>query len=232
MPFPSIDIVTLAIICGVTPPLFWLWFWLQEDRLHPEPRSALAVTFFAGMCMVIVVIPLEKWVQATGIGETAMYVIWAYIEEAGKFLAAYCTVLTRKFVDEPIDPIIYMVTVALGFSALENALFLVNPALGGTLSQTAQTGAFRFIGANVLHTLCSAVIGIGLMYGLYKNSLFGLPHIVTGVVLAGLLHSLFNIFILRSQGAEVFVVLACVWGGALLLLLVLEHIKHLTRQLP
>ena len=38
-----------AAIGGMLPALFWLWFWLQEDKLHPEPRSRIMLAFLGGM---------------------------------------------------------------------------------------------------------------------------------------------------------------------------------------
>ena len=59
--------------------------------------------------------------------------MWVIIEEVLKYSAALMVVLWHKAVDEPIDVIIYMITIALGFSALENALFIFNPLRDGRL---------------------------------------------------------------------------------------------------
>ncbi len=90
------------------------------------------------MVAVAVVIPIEKFVQPY-MGDVAwlppmtlLFIAWAFIEEITKFLAAYVTVLRRAEDDEPIDPVIYMVTTALGFAAAENTLFLLSPLAGST----------------------------------------------------------------------------------------------------
>src|SRR6185503_954988 len=85
-----------------------------------------------------------------------------------KFLAAAATVLWRWEDDEPIDPVMYMVAVALGFAAVENTLFLISPLAGGTLLQTLLTGNLRFVGATLLHVLSSAAIGVALALSFYK----------------------------------------------------------------
>jgi RsiW-degrading membrane proteinase PrsW (M82 family) len=222
----TLESLLLALIFGFIPPLLWLFFWLREDKLHPEPRTALALTFFTGMCMVILVIPLQKIVQTFGVTDAVQYGAWAYIEEIAKYAAAYMVVLTKKVVDEPLDPLIYMITASLGFAALENVLFLLNPNSGEVVAQTIMTGTMRFMGANVLHIACSSVVGIALAVSFYRH---GFPHAVYalwGVILAGALHTAFNVFILQTSGAGIFGIFMYVWAGILLLLLAFEYIKR------
>jgi RsiW-degrading membrane proteinase PrsW (M82 family) len=38
----------LAILGGIGPAMLWLWFWLKEDRLHPEPKALLTRVFLFG----------------------------------------------------------------------------------------------------------------------------------------------------------------------------------------
>lgn len=216
----------LAFCFGFLPPVVWLYFWLQEDTLHPEPRTAVALTFFTGMVMVIMVIPIQQMVQSLHLSETIQYTAWAYIEECAKYFAVYLTVLKRPVVDEPLDPLIYMITAALGFSALENTFFLLNPASGTFAAQTILSGVMRFMGANILHIVCSSVIGAALALSFYIHGFLHRVYVISGVILAGLLHTLFNVFILGSSGAGIFGVFVYVWSGVIALLLFFEYIKR------
>jgi RsiW-degrading membrane proteinase PrsW (M82 family) len=176
--------------------------------------------------MVVMVIPLQKLVQSLQVTEYVQYASWAYIEEVAKFFAAYLVVLTKKIVDEPLDPLIYMITVALGFSALENVFFLLNPSSGAYAAQIVMTGGMRFMGANLLHTVCSSVVGVALALSFYMHGATRRAYALSGVILAGALHTLFNVFILGTSGAGIFAVFVYVWGGVLALLLAFEYIKR------
>lgn len=226
----SLDSLLLALLFGFVPPLLWLYFWLREDVLHPEPRRVIALTFFTGMCMVIMVIPLQKMVQSLQVTDYMQYAAWAYIEEIAKFFAAYLVVLTKKVVDEPIDPLIYMITVALGFSALENVFFLLNPASGSVTAQVIMTGSMRFMGANLLHTVCSSVVGVALGLSFYRHGFPRRTYALAGVILAGALHTLFNIFILGTSGAGIFGIFVYVWVAVIAILLAFEYIKRSVRS--
>src|SRR3990167_2921435 len=102
-----------AIAGGLFPALAWLWFWRREDRAHPEPRKLIALAFFAGMVTVAVVIPIQKYVAAYIASQPLIFPLWSAIEETAKSLAASLTALWPREADEPIDSVIYMVTVAL-----------------------------------------------------------------------------------------------------------------------
>ena len=50
----------VAAASGTLPALFWLWFWLREDKIHPEPKKAIFKAFFFGALAVPFSILLEQ----------------------------------------------------------------------------------------------------------------------------------------------------------------------------
>ena len=217
-----------AALGGILPAILWVWFWNQEDRKHPEPTQLIVAAFLIGMVAVAAVIPLQK-IAMVFLSGTAMVLMWAAIEEVVKFLLAYFTVLSHKADDEPIDPMIYMITVALGFAAAENALFLVNPIANSGVVESILTGNFRFLGATLLHVLSSSLIGLALGLAFYKHGLIKFWYGLVGLILAIVLHGLFNFFILKSTGGELMRVFAFVWVGLILLLIAFERVKRIRK---
>jgi len=221
--------ILLALAGGVLPAILWLWFWRKEDRLHPEPRRLILLTFIAGGVCVALAIPLQQLSRDLlgGYITPQVIVAWAGIEESLKYLLALAVVLWRKAVDEPIDVLIYMVTIALGFSAVENTLFLLTPLATDGLASAVVTGNFRFFGATLLHLLSSSVIGVALALSFYKTQTIRITYAAFGVILAIILHAAFNLFILSSSGGGVIKVFAFVWLGIVVLLLFFEKIKQM-----
>lgn len=219
--------LALAIFAGFFPALAWLWFWLREDSEHPEPRRLIALAFFGGMVMVAVVIPIEEYAQMVIASQALLLIVWAFVEEACKYASARTLVLWRREDDEPIDPVIYMVSTALGFSAVENALFLYSPLAGGTFLSVVQTGDLRFVGATLVHVLASAIVGVMLGIVFYDRRKWIRPFAVgVGVILATLLHGSFNFFILNAGPEQTILVLTFVWAGVIALLACLEWVKR------
>lgn len=219
--------VLAAAAGGILPALAWLWFWLREDSKHPEPRQLIALAFLTGMATVAVVIPIENYIATIIKDQTAVFTIWSAIEELAKYLAALAAVLWRREDDEPIDVVIYMIIVALGFAAAENSLFLFSPLAGSSISQTIITGNLRFVGATLLHVLSSAVIGVVIALSFYSSRVDKVYHAVSGVILATLLHASFNFFILNEPEETVLRTFGFVWLGVIALLAILEFIKRI-----
>src|SRR6185436_19260214 len=97
---------------------------------------------------------------------------------------------------------IYLITAALGFAALENALFLVKPLAMGQNTVGLLTGQLRFLGSTLLHTVSSGILGIGLAISFYMKGFRRIWHITLGLILAIALHSVFNFFIIRNSGND------------------------------
>lgn len=217
----------IAIAGGIFPALAWLWFWLKEDSRHPEPRRLIALAFLAGMLTVVIVIPIQKFVATYLATQTAIFAAWSTIEEFTKYIVAWLVVLHRRDNDEPVDAVIYMVAVALGFAGLENALFLLSPLSGDTVVQTVLTGNLRFIGATLLHVFSSAIVGIALAYSFYKPTLVREWYAAVGVILASLLHAGFNFLILNTADEHLLRTFAGVWMGVIAVLFALEFVKRI-----
>jgi protease PrsW len=219
-----------AFLFGLIPALFWLWFWLREDRKNPEPLLLIAIAFIGGMAVVPLALPLQKMAIDIYSGTNVMFV-WVIIEETLKYAAALLVIFWNRAVDEPIDFIIYLIAIALGFAALENALFILTPLTLDEYTTVAVTGSFRFLGATLLHVLASATIGIALAFAFYKSVAVRLAYGTIGLFIAILLHALFNFFIIRASepGKEdgVLLVLLFVWMGIIVLFLLFEKIKLL-----
>ncbi|HEX4799048.1 MAG TPA: PrsW family glutamic-type intramembrane protease [Candidatus Paceibacterota bacterium] len=219
----------IAFLAGIIPALFWLWFWLREDTCRPEPRILITTSFIAGMLIVPLVLPLQEFAMHRYTGENLVFV-WVIIEEVLKYSAALIVVLWNRAVDEPIDAIIYMITIALGFSALENALFVYNPLTTGNYAESFVTGNFRFLGATLLHVLSSATVGVAMALSYYKHSALKVLSATLGLFVAIILHAFFNLFIMNASGGTVLAVFMFVWMGIVVLFLLFEKVKILERS--
>jgi RsiW-degrading membrane proteinase PrsW (M82 family) len=218
-------IIAYALLSGILPALLWLWFWLKEDNLHPEPRSLLIGSFIAGMIVVVFAIFLEKFIADLVSDETARYILWAAVEELVKFLAVAIIALSTSNIDEPVDAMIYCITVALGFAAIENTLFILGQLNAGEITKGVITGNMRFIGATLVHVVSSALIGLMIGISFYKDVFIKTISVIFGVILAVALHSAFNLSIINATGSNTLKIFGWVWCSVVILLIVFEEVK-------
>jgi RsiW-degrading membrane proteinase PrsW (M82 family) len=205
-----------SLVLGLLPGFAWLVFYLGEDP-HPEPKRLIIFTFIVGMAFGFFTVAIEMIfnAQAANIGIVNFSILsligLAVIEEVMKFAAAHFAISKNPEFDEPIDAMIYMIVAALGFATLENigALANITPQ-AAWVPLVFETISFRFVGATLLHTLTSGIIGYhwarGLVTGKVKRCL------IYGITLAALLHAFFNWLILNFGGAAYSVVFLVIVG--------------------
>ena len=218
----------LSFIVGLIPALVWLWFWLKED-IHPEPAKMVTLSFIGGIVAVLFVYPFQKIVYFYFQNSEAIsFTLWAAIEELSKFGFVYFIALqNKKLTDEPVDDIIYLIISALGFVTFENALFLYQPINNGNLVDTIIHGNLRFVGASLLHIITSATIGIMMGLSFYKTREIRRLYTIIGIIIAIVLHTVFNLFIISEAPGNIFFIFGTVWVGIIILLLLLEKVKHI-----
>lgn len=222
---PQFPTLLFGLLGGILPALLWLWFWLREDE-HPEPRKLITYAFIGGMLSIPLVIPLQLYVRETMTDETIVTILLAFLEEALKFVMVLLVVLLRKDDDEPVDPMIYLITSALGFAALENVLYIITPLHNGDFLYGLMTGNLRFIGATLLHIVSSSAIGIALGLTFYRSWVTRVLAALFGLGIATGLHSAFNLFIIATEGKQIFTVFYGVWLGVVLLAFFFEKVKN------
>ncbi len=225
-----------ALVGGLLPALLWLWFWLKEDA-HPEPRRVLILTFIGGMMMAVVALFLEQFAHfaissfafSPAWASIILLFIWAGIEESAKYAAARRIALRLPCFDEPVDALVYLITAALGFAALENILFLLKVfgAQGAIFGLI--TGNLRFLGATLLHVVTSATVGASIAFSFFHREKL-LRNVLGGLLLATVLHIAFNFFIIRSEGDNLFAIFVPLWLAVIVLIIIFEKIKNLKRS--
>ena len=222
----------LALAGGILPALIWLWFWLKEDGLHPEPRTLIMLAFLVGMLATAVSYPLEMFVDQHVVSGFTFekFFLWAFIEEGLKWAAVMFIIVRTPYFDEPIDAVIYFVTAALGFAALENAMFLLAPLGQGENIAALRIENFRFVGATLLHVASSALPGLALAFAFFHSRGTRIGATILGLMGAVALHTLFNFSIINSEGKHIYWIFLTLWCTILAILYACEKIKRMDQN--
>lgn len=247
--------VFIVLAAAFAPALVWLFFFLREDAVYPEPRRLIAKVFAVGALATIPTFLVQSGFDVLLKGEfVVLVVLLAFIEEFFKFGAAWLVVRRDKAFDEPIDAMIYMVAASLGFATVEN-IFITGSAYplsaslgtflvaGGALS----TLTYRFLGATLLHVLASALLGYvwargrvpfvttparerapeGPKGGLSRTGWRQVGYITVGLLTATTVHAIFNFLIYRFQYENLILPTLFLLVAGFFVLLDFEKVKKL-----
>ncbi len=198
--------IIIAVFFGTFPALIWLFFFLSEDK-DPECKKTVLEVFLYGMLSALVALYVLSYVIESYLLTFFLVAILfsAFFEEITKYLTVRLVIFKHHELDEPVDLMIYMITTALGFAAMENVLY----SFTGFLSSPAETfgiiaqsmlwlNLVRFTGATLLHALASAIVGYFLALSIYYSKK---RILITGIILATLLHVSFNLVMIQIMQA-------------------------------
>jgi len=133
-------------------------------------------------------------------------------------------------INEPIDYPMYFIACALGFAAFENVLYLMEPLrVSGTVVGLL-TGNLRFLGSTLLHAIASGMIGSALGLAFYLEK-YRKRYVLIGIILAIMLHSAFNFFIIKGSGENFLGIFGLLWVVAIINILIFEKLKRMGKHL-
>ncbi len=219
----------IPLMVGFIPSVIWLIFWLHVDEDHREPFGLLLTCFIAGGISVLFATFIQQSLKTAVTDPNSRIVVWAAVEEVVKFLVFYLIAYKSDYDDHAIEPPIYMIVVALGFAALENIFYVLQPSVSANVTAIVLTGGLRFFGSTLLHTIASCLIGISI--GLAPKAFRGVA-IVVGIGAAIFLHATFNFFILKHDTASVLQIYGYLWIAAIISHIILEKLRRIPLSIP
>ena len=222
----------LAIIfLGLLPSVVWLTFFVKEHKKHPEPPILIILAFLLGGLATFGAFYLQlysynEFLLNIGKNHFLTVTVFATIEEILKWMAVWIFMIlgiSQGRFKDPIRPMIYSITVALGFAAVENIALLMNQSYLGYASMVvAELLILRFIGATLLHSAASGIVGFHWAGGIVKKENLTF-HILVGLILASSLHATFNYLIIK-YGPTIWPIAFVIFMG-LIVLIDFEELK-------
>lgn len=216
----------------------WLLILRRYDKIEPESiRHLVQVAVIGGIASVVVAASLNelgRWllsmqhdlfqnVAAVHIGHLLLFCLFiGFNEEICKAVGTVISTRHLGNLDEPIDAMIYAMTVGLGFAAFENILYATRFGNDVLLA--------RFLWPVPAHMAYAALWGYGL-----AKARFVYPDrskviiMAPAVILAAVLHAIANFLLFLQLTATALVSLAAV---AVLAVLAHVRLKRLVAESP
>lgn len=210
------------VLASLLPGVFWLWYFNRYDLWEKEPVSNLIFTALAG---AVAVLPALAWEAPFGrllsvtnsllIQFALSFFVVGFGEELFKFLAVFFSAYKSVEFNEPMDGIIYAAAAAIGFSVVENVLYIASFGMS--------IAPLRVTISTLAHIAFSGLGGYYL--GLAKSSTRPQTLIGRGLIVAAFFHGAFDFLLITRLASPVVLVLAVLGLQALLLKAINRAVK-------
>ncbi|MCR5295115.1 MAG: PrsW family intramembrane metalloprotease [Lachnospiraceae bacterium] len=151
--------MNVILAWGLIPPILLIIYMYRLDRIEKEPAGLIFKTFLFGALSAFAAMALETLgesiLSALGIYEESLlyiflsnFLVVAVSEELSKRTAMKLAVWNHPEFNFRFDAVIYSVTAALGFAALENILYMISFGTGIALARLIPT-----------HSICGLFMG-------------------------------------------------------------------------
>ena len=184
-----------TLLITILPSLLIILFFVKSDRF-PEPTNQIIKIFFYGIFLCFPAFYLNTALgdiyANTGLSEglISSFLSAAPVEEVLKFAVLYSLVYKMKDFNEPIDGVVYGVTVSLGFATLENIyyVYFLNDYFDTSSQSLAILRSFSAIPAH-------GVFGATMGYFFMKYSFISKQNnLALCMIVPILLHGSYNFF--------------------------------------
>ena len=151
-----------TLLITIIPSILILLYFFLSDKFK-EPKSTIAIVFFLGIliCLpagIINTFVHDNFKDVFSERLTSSFLGPAWCEELLKFIILYFIVLRRNEFNEPMDGIVYGVTVSLGFATFENYEYVFHWAEVWKIDP-AQMAIWRSYSAVPFHGLAGCIMG-------------------------------------------------------------------------
>ena len=177
-----------SLLAASVFPLLFLYFLIKIDVFETENFKDIIYVFLLGLVisffLCIPYVILREFLfdnYATNLFVCLIAV--ALPEEIIKIIPFLLVLKYRKFVNEPIDFLIYSSASALGFAFYENINYIIG------YSETGNIVAIRSFLPSVMHMVVSSIFSFGIFLYLKSKKV---KFIFIGLILASLIHAVYN----------------------------------------
>ena len=201
----------------IFPSLLILWFFVKNDKF-PEPTNVIIKVFIWGIVISIPIFFINTYLLFQIPDKHIAMFPAAFVEEGFKFLVFYFIVLKLKDFDEPMDALVYGVTVSLGFATLENIYYVYFSDFSIIYGSTL-LASIRAISAIPAHAAFGCLMGYFMLkYHFQKSTL----DILLAFLIPSIIHFVYNFSMFFGS---LIIVIAIVLALILINIFILKKIK-------
>lgn len=183
-----VEYYVLAVLIASIFPLLFLVFLIKIDVFETESFKDIIYVFLLGLVISFIlcfpyVLIRDSLSDNYATNLFISFFAVAIPEEIIKIIPFLLVLKYRKFINEPIDFLIYSSASALGFAFYENINYIIS------YSETGNIVAIRSFLPAVMHMVVSSIFSFGIFIYLISKKV---KYIIIGLIISSLIHSVYN----------------------------------------
>ncbi len=203
----GIILLVSVVVVAFLPSLIYMILVRNTERYRREPWRAVLRSFIWGATGAVLIAAILEVILIYFYGNTFEFlrsyeflaehkesidaliiaaVIAPFVEEGTK---AYGVVVSKRYIDEVEDGLIYGSSSGFGFAATENLLYEVSALLSGGIASWIAVSVIRSIASALLHGSATSMTGLGYS----ARRITGRGGMLHGYGIAVAMHSSFNV---------------------------------------
>ncbi|MEA2007296.1 MAG: PrsW family intramembrane metalloprotease [Patescibacteria group bacterium] len=210
----------LYLFVVISPIVFWIWFFRRLDATESESGRFLFRIFRFGFVALVIAFIVEIIIDRTFFSQAIEFMgtyedveidptvlglilisffLAGPVEEFIKYYILRRVTFKNPEFNQIADGIIYGVTLALGFVLVENTGYFYDLYANAPEDFLFSVSLFRGTATTLLHIVSTGIIGLYLGRSKFETG-GGLKLALKGVLIASLLHGMFNVFLFFEFG--------------------------------
>jgi protease PrsW len=186
------------LLLALAPAVILMMYVYFRDKYEKEPVKLILKGILLGAVIIFPVGLIENYIIGFGTGLSKIpkaafdgFIVAGATEEAFKYFVVFILIWRNRNFNEKFDGIVYAVSVALGFAAIENLFYVFS-------NNSLQVGLLRAFTAVPGHAIFGVVMGFYL--GMARFSINGKGKwLLRAFTVPWLLHGLYDFMIMSGH---------------------------------
>ncbi len=185
------------LLLALAPAVILMMYVYFRDKYEKEPISLILKGILLGGVVIFPVGLVESYLMQYGLGLGKIpkaafdgFLVAGFTEEIFKFLMVFMLIWRNPNFNEKFDGIVYAVSVALGFAAIENLFYIFS-------NNSMQVGMLRAVTAVPGHAVFGVIMGFYLGMARFDKK-YRLKWILDALLVPWLLHGTYDFLIMSG----------------------------------
>lgn len=233
---PGVSLGIIAFLLSLLPAGLFIWLWYLRRSDREVPASVVAMSFLAGMVLVLPAFRAENWLAGlwgwvspatahyfvgallplqslrdVALPAVGTFLMVATVEEGLRYVFLLLWIKWRGAIDQVFDGLVVGIAAGLGFATVENTIYFLELFSQGRVDTLVFVFFLRFLVSTLAHISFGGVMGVFIARGVF-DIYQPRRYLAAAFFLPWFLHGLYDLLLGINQSVYAVLMLLPVLG--------------------